>query len=139
MAKCDEGYLCQICGKDVANVLESDLYLRYVIGQLDPELRRVVELGLRRERRAEQVRRAQQGHRHARHRVRIRVDHLDGVRSRQRRSDHRSLSITTVQRQRNLTAGHRQIHASEQFRIQKRSVKFSMRVADPVTLAQRVE
>lgn len=38
MAKCDEGYFCQVCGKDVANVLESDLYLRYVIGQLDPEL-----------------------------------------------------------------------------------------------------
>lgn len=38
MAKCDEGYFCQVCGKDVRNVLESDLYLRYVIGQLDPEL-----------------------------------------------------------------------------------------------------
>ena len=38
MAKCDEGYFCQVCGKDVKNVLESDLYLRYVIGQLDPEL-----------------------------------------------------------------------------------------------------
>ena len=38
MAKCDEGYFCQVCGKDVKNILESDLYLRYVIGQLDPEL-----------------------------------------------------------------------------------------------------
>ena len=38
MAKCDEGYFCQVCGKDVANVLDSDLYLRFVIGQLDPEL-----------------------------------------------------------------------------------------------------
>ena len=38
MAKCDEGYFCQVCGEDVKNVLESDLYLRYVIGQLDPEL-----------------------------------------------------------------------------------------------------
>ena len=38
MAKCDEGYFCQVCGQDVKNVLESDLYLRYVIGQLDPEL-----------------------------------------------------------------------------------------------------
>ena len=38
MAKCDEGYFCQVCGDDVKNVLESDLYLRYVIGQLDPEL-----------------------------------------------------------------------------------------------------
>ncbi|MBX3433886.1 MAG: hypothetical protein KF847_11240 [Pirellulales bacterium] len=38
MAKCDEGYLCEICGKDVAELVDSDLYLRYVIGQLDPEV-----------------------------------------------------------------------------------------------------
>ena len=38
MAKCDEGYLCKVCGLDVEDVLDSDLYLRYVIGQLDPEL-----------------------------------------------------------------------------------------------------
>lgn len=38
MAKCDEGYFCQVCGEDVKNVLESDLYLRYVIGEIDPEL-----------------------------------------------------------------------------------------------------
>lgn len=38
MAKCDEGYICQICGEDVENVLQSDLYLRYVIGEVDPEL-----------------------------------------------------------------------------------------------------
>lgn len=38
MAKCDEGYLCQVCGGDVENVTDSDLYLRYVIGQVDPEL-----------------------------------------------------------------------------------------------------
>ena len=38
MAKCDEGYFCHVCGQDVKNVLESDIYLRYVIGQLDPEL-----------------------------------------------------------------------------------------------------
>ena len=38
MAKCDEGYFCSICGNDVKNVTHSDLYLRYVIGQLDPEL-----------------------------------------------------------------------------------------------------
>lgn len=38
MAKCDEGYLCGVCGKDVANVTDSDLYLRYVIGIVDPEL-----------------------------------------------------------------------------------------------------
>ena len=38
MAKCDEGYLCEICGQDVANLAESDLYLRYVIGMIDPEV-----------------------------------------------------------------------------------------------------
>ncbi len=37
MAKCDEGYLCEVCGEDVANLTDSDLYLRYVIGMLDPE------------------------------------------------------------------------------------------------------
>lgn len=37
MAKCEEGYLCDVCGGDVENIWESDLYLRYVIGQLDPE------------------------------------------------------------------------------------------------------
>lgn len=38
MAKCDEGYPCQICGLDVENIAESDLYLRYVIGMVDPEV-----------------------------------------------------------------------------------------------------
>ncbi|MDG2206899.1 MAG: hypothetical protein P8K78_03250 [Pirellulales bacterium] len=37
MAKCDEGYRCEVCGQDVANITQSDLYLRYVIGQVDPE------------------------------------------------------------------------------------------------------
>lgn len=38
MAKCDEGYLCDVCGQDVGNVTESQLYLMFVIGELDPEL-----------------------------------------------------------------------------------------------------
>ncbi|MEX2316665.1 MAG: hypothetical protein WD669_05910 [Pirellulales bacterium] len=38
MAKCDEGYLCDVCGQDVAELVDSDLYLRYVIGMLDPEV-----------------------------------------------------------------------------------------------------
>ena len=38
MAKCDEGYLCDVCGRDVADLVDSDLYLRYVIGQIDPEV-----------------------------------------------------------------------------------------------------
>ena len=37
MAKCDEGYRCEVCGDDVEEITESDLYLRYVIGMLDPE------------------------------------------------------------------------------------------------------
>lgn len=38
MAKCDEGYLCEVCGEDVANLTDSDLYLRYIVGLLDPEV-----------------------------------------------------------------------------------------------------
>lgn len=38
MAKCEEGYLCEVCGGDVEGLFESDLYLRFVIGQLDPEV-----------------------------------------------------------------------------------------------------
>lgn len=38
MSKCEEGYLCEVCGKDVENLTDSDLYLRYVIGMVDPEV-----------------------------------------------------------------------------------------------------
>lgn len=38
MAKCDEGYRCEVCGQDVEAIVDSDLYLRYVIGLLDPEM-----------------------------------------------------------------------------------------------------
>jgi hypothetical protein len=38
MAKCEEGYLCDVCGGDVEELADSDLYLRYVIGMLDPEV-----------------------------------------------------------------------------------------------------
>ncbi|MBX7072231.1 MAG: hypothetical protein K1X71_03720 [Pirellulales bacterium] len=37
MAKCEQGYLCEVCGEDVAEISDSDLYLRYVIGLVDPE------------------------------------------------------------------------------------------------------
>ncbi len=37
MAKCEEGYLCEVCGQEVEGITESDLYLRYVIGEVDPE------------------------------------------------------------------------------------------------------
>jgi hypothetical protein len=38
MARCDEGYRCEACGQDVEDIRTSDLYLRYVIGELDPEV-----------------------------------------------------------------------------------------------------
>lgn len=37
MAKCDEGYPCEVCGADVDNVTVSDLYLRYVLGEIPLE------------------------------------------------------------------------------------------------------
>lgn len=37
MAKCDEGYLCEVCGAEVSSIVDSDLYLRYVLGQLEAE------------------------------------------------------------------------------------------------------
>ena len=37
MAKCDEGYLCEVCGEEVERLDESALYLQYVIGWVDPE------------------------------------------------------------------------------------------------------
>jgi hypothetical protein len=37
VAKCEEGYLCEVCGEEVADITVSDLYLRFVIGMLDPE------------------------------------------------------------------------------------------------------
>jgi len=38
MAICERGYLCEVCGGDVAELAESDLYLRYVLGEVDPEM-----------------------------------------------------------------------------------------------------
>ncbi len=37
MAKCEEGYLCAVCGRDVEAITDSDLYLQFVIGRVDPE------------------------------------------------------------------------------------------------------
>jgi len=36
MARCDQGYLCEVCGQDVEQITESDLYLRYVLGEVSP-------------------------------------------------------------------------------------------------------
>ena len=37
MALCEQGYLCEVCGLEVETMDESDLYLRYVLGEVDPE------------------------------------------------------------------------------------------------------
>jgi hypothetical protein len=37
VARCEQGYLCEVCGQDVEELTESDLYLRYVLGEVDPE------------------------------------------------------------------------------------------------------
>lgn len=35
MAKCDQGYLCEVCGEEVEDITDSDLYLRYVLGEVE--------------------------------------------------------------------------------------------------------
>ena len=37
MALCEQGYLCDVCGLEVESIDDSDLYLRYVLGEVDPE------------------------------------------------------------------------------------------------------
>ena len=36
MAACDQGYLCDVCGHDVEAIIDSDLYLRYIMGDVSP-------------------------------------------------------------------------------------------------------
>src|SRR6516165_10139376 len=36
MVACEQGYLCDVCGADVEAITESDLYLRYVLGEVSP-------------------------------------------------------------------------------------------------------
>ena len=36
MAVCDQGYLCDVCGVDVEAITDSDLYLRYILGEVSP-------------------------------------------------------------------------------------------------------
>src|SRR5947209_15662569 len=45
MVACEQGYLCDVCGIDVEAITESDLYLRYVLGEVSP-----LELPTQRER-----------------------------------------------------------------------------------------
>jgi len=36
VARCDEGYRCAVCGGYVEEIAESDLYLRYILGEVSP-------------------------------------------------------------------------------------------------------
>src|SRR5213593_4112280 len=36
MARCEQGYLCDVCGEEVEAITDSDLYLRYVMGEVSP-------------------------------------------------------------------------------------------------------
>jgi hypothetical protein len=36
MVRCEQGYLCDVCGLEVEEIVESDLYLRYVLGEVSP-------------------------------------------------------------------------------------------------------
>lgn len=48
MARCEQGYLCEVCGAEVEEIADSDLYLRYVLGEVDPEqLHRLPERHIR--------------------------------------------------------------------------------------------
>lgn len=35
MARCEQGYLCEVCGEEVEEIIDSDLYLRFVLGEID--------------------------------------------------------------------------------------------------------
>lgn len=35
MARCEQGYLCEVCGDEVEEIADSDLYLRFIIGEID--------------------------------------------------------------------------------------------------------
>jgi hypothetical protein len=35
MAGCERGYLCTVCGQEVEEITDSDLYLRYVLGDVE--------------------------------------------------------------------------------------------------------
>ncbi len=48
MAACEQGYLCAVCGQDVEEITDSDLYLRYVLGEVNGDfLHRLPERHIR--------------------------------------------------------------------------------------------
>ncbi len=38
MAKCEQGYLCDVCGNEVEEMTDSDLYLRFILGEVPPQI-----------------------------------------------------------------------------------------------------
>jgi hypothetical protein len=34
MARCEQGYRCDVCGRDVESIADSDLYLRFLLGEV---------------------------------------------------------------------------------------------------------
>jgi hypothetical protein len=38
MAGCERGYLCVVCGQEVEEITDSELYLRYVLGEVEAGL-----------------------------------------------------------------------------------------------------
>jgi hypothetical protein len=36
VVRCEQGYLCDVCGADVEEITDSDLYLRYILGEISP-------------------------------------------------------------------------------------------------------
>jgi hypothetical protein len=48
MARCERGYLCEVCCFEVEDIIDSDLYLRYILGEVQAEqLHRLPERHLR--------------------------------------------------------------------------------------------
>jgi hypothetical protein len=35
MARCERGYLCDVCGEEVAEIVDSDLYLNFILGLVE--------------------------------------------------------------------------------------------------------
>jgi hypothetical protein len=35
MARCDQGYLCDVCGEEVPEIVDSDLYLSFILGLVE--------------------------------------------------------------------------------------------------------
>jgi len=35
MARCDQGYLCDVCGQEVPEIVDSDLYLSFILGLVE--------------------------------------------------------------------------------------------------------